>query len=251
MLADTHDTERPGIEEAYTTATNTSDLKVRSERRGDVDIIIAAGWNEYRIGGALLRLHTEFDSAARLRLVTKEDLLGPGRHDKDERKAAGRAARAHNLTETSLLLQKLNALPDVRTQIMLRLLKWRVEGAEEVGLEVLQWWLAPSCEDCGGTKFRVADGTGRHTAKVCPTCLGLGTKELPRGQLGRKLANWMDQCVERARAGMARFMGSDHGRQSTVEMIRGCCAVILAEHPNDSAARKIFDRLAEPEKPMP
>ena len=235
--------ERPNLEEAYTRAMHASDLKVREERRGDVDLIIAAGWSDYRIGGALLRLHTEFDGTAKPRLVTKEALLGPGRHDKEARKVASRAARGHNRTEMSLLLMKLRALGDVRMQMTLRLIKWRVEDAEAKGLEILLWWLAQACEDCGGTKFQAVAGTGRLSSKACETCRGSGRKDIPHDQIGRKTANWMDQCVERARRGMGEFLGSPSGRFDQVELIRGRCQDILRRTPNDEAALKILSHL--------
>jgi hypothetical protein len=203
------DDERPGIEEQYTVATNTSNLRL-DVREGSpqraADIIIAAGWNESRIGGALLRLHTEFDGSEKPRLATREDFLPPGKHGKDERKAASRRAHEFNLHELGLLLQKLKSLPDVRQQMTIQMVKWNVQDAEIKAVEIVRWWLAQACPECGGTKFKVAEGTGRHTGKACGECYGTGKRELPYGQEGRRLANFMDQCVERARAGIGRHL---------------------------------------------
>jgi len=52
-------TDKRTLEEAYESATQSSDLSLSPEKRGDVDILIAAGWTDSRLGGALLRLHTK------------------------------------------------------------------------------------------------------------------------------------------------------------------------------------------------
>lgn len=59
MLVD----EKRGIDETYTSACSTSDLRVEADRPGDADVLIASGWSPTRIGSALLRLHSEFDRA--------------------------------------------------------------------------------------------------------------------------------------------------------------------------------------------
>lgn len=206
-----HDDEKPGIEERYTVATSASNLKLDT-RDGSpgrpVDVIIAAGWNESRIGGALLRLHTEYDGSEKPRMASREDFMPPGRQDRDQRKAAARRAHEFNLHELGLLLQKLKSLPAVREQLTIQMIKWRAAEAESKAIDILRWWLAQACPDCGGTKFKTAEGTGRHTGKVCETCLGTGKRELPHGQEGRRLANFMDQCVERARASIGRRLHS-------------------------------------------
>ncbi len=235
---------KPTLEERYTVAAQTSNMRVEADRAGDADVIIAAGWSQSRIGGALLRLHTEFDGSPRPRLASRDDFLhDSNRRDRDARKAASRTARAFNLHEMGLHLQKLKSLPEVRVQVTLQLLKWRVEDAETKGVEILQWWLAQSCTECGGTKFQVAEGTGRQTAKLCKTCLGTGKKDLPHDQVGRRAANWMDQCVERARANISGFMGAPSGRHDQLALIRGCCEAILKRSPHDEAARRTLDRL--------
>lgn len=214
MLDNTENDDKPGIEEQYTRATTTSNLRMDTREgspRSAADIILASGWSDYRIGGALLRLHTEFDGSEKPRLATKEDFLTTSKPDRDERKAASRRAHKFNLHELGLLLQKLKSLPDVRMQLTLQMLKWKVEDAESKAVTVLRWWLAQACPECGGTKFKVAEGTGRHTGKACQECGGTGKRDLPHAQEGRRLANFMDQCVERARAGISRRLSSHSG----------------------------------------
>ena len=255
MLDGNTDDEKPGIEEMYTTAVNTSNLRVEAEKRGDGDVIIAAGWNQARIGGALLRLHTEFDGAEKVRQATAADFLAPGKHSKDERKAASRRAHAFNMHEAGLLLQKLKSWPDVRTQVTLQMVRWKVEDAEAKGVEVLRWWLAQACPVCNGTKMQTAQDTNRHNGKICHDCAGTGIREIPGmvdgwHQAGRRLATWLDQCVARNRASLGRpLRGGEPAFEFRRDMAIERCRAILSTNPNDSAAQKTLDRLTgKPEK---
>lgn len=250
MATQQEDDEKPGIEERYTRATTSSNLRVETREDaapGAAGILIAAGWNQTRIGGALLRLHTEYDGSEKPRPATMESFLSTTmKPDRETRKNARRRAHEFNLHELGLLLQKLKSLPAVREQLTIQLLKWGVQDAETKAVEVLRWWLAQACPECGGTKFRVAEGTGRHTAKACDVCLGTGRRDYPGHDQGweqqaRRLANFMDQCVERARAGMQRHMGPSDGRSA--DLIKERCRAILAANPHDTAAQKALDGL--------
>jgi hypothetical protein len=201
--------EKRGVEEAYMSASTSSDLRVEAERSGDADVIIAAGWSQSRVGGALLRLHTEFDSSEKSRMATAEQFTPAGKTTREQRAHAARQAHAFNLHETGLLLAKLKSLPDVRIQTSLQLVKWGVADAEHKSVQIIRWWLQQSCPTCNGTKFQVVPGTHRHNGKACPACAGTGLREIPNGQEGRRVANWMDQCVERARASIGRRLRPD------------------------------------------
>ena len=52
-------TEARTVDEAYSSAGNTSDLTVKAERRSDADVLIASGWTPGLLGGVLMRLHSE------------------------------------------------------------------------------------------------------------------------------------------------------------------------------------------------
>ena len=62
-------TDKPSVDETYSRAGNTSNLTVEADRRGDADVLIAAGMvgASKSLGMALLRLHSEYDGASRLR----------------------------------------------------------------------------------------------------------------------------------------------------------------------------------------
>lgn len=69
---------------------------------------------------------------------------------------------------------------------------------------VIRYWLSQTCPRCDGRKFQVVAGTARLSTKQCPPvtqggCGGTGFMEVPYGQEGRRLANHMDNCVQRYR----------------------------------------------------
>lgn len=282
--------EKRSIEEVYTSAMNSSNLRVEADRPGDADVIIVAGWTQARIGGAMLRLHTEYDSSEKPRLAEVEYFYEPmlrtaeanGRKlSKEERKNLKR--RAHekkhefNVQQLGLLLERLKTLPDVRQQAAVQMMKWgmgqshdpvtrsdrtelreqdadtlkrlkeAVAGAaagsdelaaansqlvdatseidarrlaeekedfERCGVKasaIIRWWLHQVCPVCGGTKMQVAEGTNRHNGRACGTCEGTGKSAAPHGSEGRRVANWMDQCIERYRSSLSQRV---YGRQA-------------------------------------
>ena len=54
----------PGTGERYAAATQTSNLRCNAESRGDVDMLIAAGWIAEGLGTSLYSLQIEFDAVA-------------------------------------------------------------------------------------------------------------------------------------------------------------------------------------------
>ena len=299
--------EKRGIEEIYTSAMNSSDLRVEADRPGDADVIIVAGWTQARIGGAMLRLHTEYDSTEKPRMADVEYFYEPMLHTaesngrkltKEERKNLKR--RAHekkhefNVQQLSLFLERLKALPDVRQQASLQMMKWGMgqshdpvtrsertevrehdadmlkrlreavsaapEGSAELEVAnadlvaaavevdgrrraeaqedfdrcsekasaIVRWWLHQICPVCGGTKLQVAEGTNRHNGKACGGCDGTGKSEIPHQHEGRRVANWMDQCIERYRASLGQRV---YGRQAVEDARAGLEPATLGASP--------------------
>ena len=180
--------ERRTVEESYCSATTSSNLRVEADRLGDADVLIAAGWSMSQIGGALLRLHSEFDGVEHPRTATAADFKG----DK-------KAAHAHNMHETGLMLGRLKSLPGVREQVAIQAHTWGAADPQTVAAEVVRWWLSQVCQECHGTKFEVVVGTGRLSARHCKACRGSGLAPVPGGELGRRLANFMEDCIQRGR----------------------------------------------------
>lgn len=216
--------DRRTIEESYTSATSSSDLRCETRDgapRSDTDLLIAAGWSQSRVGAALLRLNTEWDGAEHLRPAVAADFAKDARAREPvagrQTPAAARAqaeklARGHNAQQARLLLSHLKSMPAVREQLTLQLLKWRVEDAEQVAGAVLRWWLAPNCHACQGRKFEMAAGAARLSNKACKPCAATGKLRIPHGEAGRRLANWMDDSVQIARNSIGKRLHTTMGR---------------------------------------
>jgi len=187
----TDTTEKPNIDERYARAGNSRNLSVEEERTGDADVLIAAGWSRNRLGSALLRLHSEWDSAEKPRM---------------SREVGKVQARDWLLHEQKILMGKLKTLPAIREAIGLQVISWGWEGGEAKAASVILWWLDQTCPECHGTRYETVQGTNRHSAKACRSCGGTGKRTLPHGQEGKRLANLLDDCVSRARVQMKRAL---------------------------------------------
>lgn len=164
------DDDLPTVEEAYTSANQSSNLRVVADKRGDADIIIAAGWSASRIGAALMRLHTEYDGAS----------IAPNE--------TGKA--------TVYLLQiRLTTLPVVWHQIERQAALWGFGEPKLLALSVIAHWLDKNCPACTGRKFQLIPGTPSLSCKHCKRCFGSGESRTPHGEAGKKLLVWMDDCV--------------------------------------------------------
>lgn len=217
----TEETEKPTLDEKYTRARNSKDLTVSHSDlpNRDSDVLAAAAWTQSRVGHMLMQLHSEWDASekpARPTAARVKSLVGtlqrlphgvdPELEQRDENgqpvpltQAMAKAyADAWYRHEVGLLLGKLKTLPAVRAQLSEQVAKWGwAEPATSA--EVLRWWLDQSCHVCHGTRFQFATGTRRLGDKACGACGGSGHSNVPHGQQGTKLANWMDEGVNIAR----------------------------------------------------
>lgn len=175
-----HDEPRT-VDEAYSSAGNTSDMRVLAERRGDADILIAAGLSPSRFGLLLLRLHSEFDATSRLP-------AGAGAH------------------EFALRLQRCKSLPAARAELQLQADR-RAGGINAAA--VLLWWLDRSCGACEGRRWQRVKDTPALSGKVCGACSGSGERTLPGGENGKKLAVYVEDCLAVARDSIRRRLRSD------------------------------------------
>lgn len=199
---------QPNIEERYTSANNTSNLRVEAERPGDADLLIAAGWSRSRLGAALLRLHSEWDAAEKPARPTKAAIEALAssypvvvkiKGKKDPRIArATEEANAWHLSAMRQLVGTLRMLPDVRRELELQAVRWRISGALEVVPAVVKYWLDQKCGGCGGLKFKLTPDGSALSGRLCHVCSGSGLGAVPCGQDGRRLCNFLDECVGRA-----------------------------------------------------
>lgn len=209
----------PGVEERYTAAGNTSDLRVEADIRGDADLMIAAGWSPSRLGAAMLRLHSEWDAVEKPHKPTQEaiDALAmtlpritqPDGTTIADVVHARTIAGEWYLHELRLLVGKLKALPQVRMQLAMQAHKWFIPNPQETAGAVIKYWLDQTCNACDGRKWRLIPGSPSLSNRMCPACNGTGYCPPPCGQAGRKLANHMDFCVDKARQSIKRRLRSN------------------------------------------
>jgi hypothetical protein len=229
MLADASstDSEKPGIEEIYERATNTSNLKQEAERRTSADVLRDMAMSASRLGSEALRLRGQWASAekpTRQRTRTVKQwaeilpLIQQGERevrDKDGKKvkvpnmvADLESARAANEEESQrhdewferameALIGQLPSLAEVRAAVAVQALKWNMDSAEHKAAAVVKYWLNQNCRGCDGRKWQLIPGSPSLSNKMCRVCQGSGVAEVPHGQDGRKLANHLDQCVHR------------------------------------------------------
>lgn len=204
------------VEQQYTSAAHSSNLRVQADRRGDADVMIAAGWSQSRIGMALLRLHSEYDGTPRPRKMTQSQievyaralrgpLLGPNAqrmtHEQSMKRAQDHAAQWHH-HGLCLMLGRMKSLPSVREQLAIEAARFCVDDAAGVAVAVLMWWLDKTCPVCHGKKREVIENTPVLSDTVCQSCQGSGERTLPHGKAGRKVVSLINNSLFAARVSL-------------------------------------------------
>lgn len=163
------------IEEQYTSAGNADDLTVTSERRTDADVLIASGWTPGLLGGVLMRLHSEWDGAAKKRSM-------------DE-------------TEAFLLFSQLKTLRRAVDGVAAWLEGKGSKEPRTIANGVLIYWLYDICQPCSGRGHELIHGTP-SLGRACRKCGGSGKRPPPGGELGKAALNMMDRDIQVARSMM-------------------------------------------------
>jgi len=156
--------DRPTTGERYANATESSNLRVIADRRGDADVLIAAGWCSDTLGASLARLKTEFDTV----------------------RAEIRSTTNATVTERALVLMQLKTLRGTR-EVLGALARGRatrtgfdrpVDEINKLAGRVLDVFLDPLCGKCDGRGF---NGAGRHEQSgpqiKCGTCKATGRRK--------------------------------------------------------------------------
>jgi hypothetical protein len=200
--------ERRTVEEGFESACNASSLKVGrwEEPVGKpIDYVIAAGWNESRLGMALLRMASEFDGAAKPHKLTAPQVvaLAEANRDKDGKPRHSWAKSEALLwyrRELMLLAQSLKS----RASVLEQLTQWAIlRGIDPLIVgPALYWWLSSTCPVCDGHGVRKAEGAARLSAKRCNHCHGTGKVPHPEGS-ARVLAH-IDYAVSVARGSLKK-----------------------------------------------
>jgi hypothetical protein len=199
MATDT--AERPGPDEQYLAATNTSDLTLNLHGNCAATHLIAAALAGNRMGSALLHLKAEWDSADKPRKATEADILArakalPLNKGKLDLRRARVEAMVNHATAMRARASRLAGRPAV-----LGMLK---EWAESRGMDVdmlspaLYHWLSPACPACEGRgKMRFQDAPILSDRK-CVHCTGTGTWPRPLG--AEAIHDYFKSCTNKARS---------------------------------------------------
>lgn len=173
MLNDEHRT----VEESYTSATQSSNLRCEADRRTDVDVLIAAGCTPGILGGALMRLRSEYDSSSE--------------------------KQARTATDAILLMGKLKSLPRVLEAIEAWAALRGLDAPKRLAQAVVAHWLDAHCKACEGRGHERIAGTP-SLGRTCKACRGTGRQKEPMGEAGRQMLNMCDEAVAVARASMSK-----------------------------------------------
>ena len=169
--------DAPTIEERYTRATTSSNLKCEADTRSDVDVLIACGLTPGILGSALMRLHSEFDSSSEKQARTSTDAI--------------------------LLMGKLKSLPRVLEALEGWALLRGLDAPGKLAQAVSAYWLNSMCSACEGRGHERVAGTPM-LGRQCKVCRGAGKRKEPMGDAGRLMLSMMDDAVMVARNSIKR-----------------------------------------------
>lgn len=247
--------ERPTIGERYSSAIESSNLKL-SERRSDVDYLIAAALIPDSFGLTLYRLMSEFDAvrgpvdAAKRWTSAQMQLAAELRAQLDHEEDAGRraklettanqireAAKASLRTEFILVLGTMQTLREARYAIggfaidMARRKRTALtdEDVRRLAGRVLDAFLDPLCHYCDGRGF---SGGGRHEQSgpmnPCKPCKASGGRrdDIGRNDAERILAGQMlmqmDAELSQIHAGIAAGLRNMRSvKESVIDALHG------------------------------
>lgn len=171
------------VAEKYAAAQHTSDLRVDVNDEKSVDVLIAAGLTPGMLGHALMRLHGEWDAAAKPQNITQ--------------------------TDATLLYGRLKSLQRV-LGIVTAYLTAKGEMSPLIGAKALvMYWLDSKCQPCGGRGALVINGAP-VLGRSCKACGGGKKRAAPLGELGRKTLNMMDRSVEDARRSIKKRLRTNY-----------------------------------------
>lgn len=229
--------ERPVLEERYASAVRSSHLRSTSERAGDVDLLVAAGWVREGLATAMYRVRGEFDCVKGEARVTNEHLaqLRAQRAERWDQAETEAKATRFGPTRTVLYRQQCTALDEqierealtARAFILIKLksltavtralrhyaeqqasrrgfMEARPGQAYRIVGHALDLMLDPLCAPCDGRGF--TGGYLKHKV-ICTACKGAGRRPLEFGGIEADLfGRWLIADVERKLARVEKLM---------------------------------------------
>lgn len=196
--------DRPGVAERYSTAIESSNLRVKADQGGAADLLIAAGWCSDTLGATLWRLRADYDSVAA-----------------DVRRTADNDDTARTL----ILIHLGSPLKVAKVMLGNLALKQGGHHAPEIAEQdlrniagrCLEAFLDPNCRPCEGRGF---NGGGRHEHTgpqvICKRCKGLGKRSGAIGKtdqeraFGNRLLYEMERATSNAEQNMKNRLHNPH-----------------------------------------
>lgn len=203
-MMDTRD--RPGLDEQYVAATNTSDLTLDPDHRCAADHLIAAALSGNRMGDALNHLRSEWDSALKPVKWTEDDVAAraqklPKRKGKPDLKMA----RGQLIVEHASALRMVYMRLGGRALCLEILAEWAAKRNVDPDLlsPALYHYLNPLCPVCDGLgKLRHQDAP--VLGKDCHHCAGSGKWPRPLG--AERVESFLKGSVGKARQDRASLL---------------------------------------------
>lgn len=249
--------DRPTTAERYGNALDSHHLELHPERRGDVDILIAAGWCSETLGTMLYRLRTEFDAVRSLQQQasmalgegmkqTRQLALAATKAAADERDELAALAEDTRervnkaaLTARLFVLMGLKSLTSTKQALghfaEAHAIRTRFQGPPPavrlIAGRALDLWLDHRCPHCEGRGFNGGFGVPKV---LCAECGATGRRQMRLGdndarhEFGRSLLVEMDRKTEAVERLMRKFL-MQHGP--------------AASAANSEAARELHQQL--------
>lgn len=207
MATDTSD--KPGLDEQYVVATNTSDLTLNPDRTCAATHLIAAGLLGNRMGQALAFLRAEWDVAEKPRKATEDEILARAEQlPKRKGKVDMKRARTEMLVGYAVAIRHrahglggwLHAVG-----IMAEWAKLRKVDPDLLS-PALYHWLAPTCPVCDGLGYRKMEDAP-VLGKPCHHCETKGIWPAPLG--ASRVKDWLKSCVGKAKGERSGLLHGD------------------------------------------
>lgn len=232
--------DRPSLDEKYSRAISSSHLEVEAEHRGDVDLLVAAGWTRATLGTALYRLRAEFDGqraaywqaetalrqqrqevrdilrrAQALRVADKAGSMALYEQAMQRAEQLAQDAERAALTARALIMVHLKSLREARDATGRYAVQMATQQrfmqpddvVEAIASRALAVWIDPTCPACEGRGFNGEPGAARL---LCRACNGSGrrTVELWSTQAGEQFGRALLVNMDRKTEAVNRMMHS-------------------------------------------
>lgn len=199
--------ERPGLDEQYIAATNSSNLTLNPDKICAATHLIAAAKGGGRMGSALIHLRAEWDRTDKPRRKTEAEIVARAKElPKYKGKVDLKRARIEAMSEYNYAMRERAKRLTGRALVMGLLEDWAAARGIERDLlsPALFHWLSPECPVCTGPGKVKALEAPVLTDRKCDHCKGAGTWPRPSG--AEPIHDFFKSCVAVAKRGRADML---------------------------------------------